>query len=66
MDPLTCSSVSSRRFAGAKFSGLHLLCSTHVGFKRANPLLDIGLDLHDAYSQAFALFAGEPGSTALN
>ncbi len=40
---------------GEKFSGLRLMCLMYVGFKRLNPTLDPGMDLHDAYRAALTL-----------
>ena len=46
---------------GETFSGLHLMCLMHAGFKRIAPELDSGMDLEEPFLQALALF--NSGST---
>ena len=38
------------------FSGLHLMCLMHAGFKRIAPDLDSGMDLEEPFLQALELF----------
>lgn len=41
---------------GENFSGLHLMCLMHAGFKRIQPDLDSGMDLDEPFLQALQLF----------
>jgi len=41
------------------FSGLHLMCLMHAGFKRIQPDLDSGMDLDDPFLTALQLFGAE-------
>lgn len=41
------------------FSGLHLMCLMHAGFKRIQPDLDSGMDLEEPFLQALAIFNSE-------
>jgi hypothetical protein len=41
------------------FSGLHLMCLMHAGFKRIAPDLDSGMDLDEPFLQALAIFNSE-------
>jgi len=45
-----------RSLPGERFSGLQLMCLMHVGFKRADPTMDPGTGLDDAYRQALDLY----------
>ena len=54
---------SLKSIPGERFSGLQLMCLMHAGFKRLNPELDTGMDLHEPFLQALALFnaGSKPG-----
>jgi hypothetical protein len=41
------------------FSGLHLMCLMHAGFKRIAPDVDSGMDLDEPFLQALAIFNSE-------
>jgi hypothetical protein len=41
------------------FSGLHLMCLMHAGFKRIAPEVDSGMDLDEPFLQALAIFNSE-------
>ncbi|HEX7516887.1 MAG TPA: hypothetical protein VF345_06340 [Chthoniobacterales bacterium] len=45
-----------RTIPGETFSGLHLMCLMHAGFKRIAPELDSGMDLEEPFLQALELF----------
>lgn len=42
-----------------EFSGLRLVCTMYVGFKKISPELDIGIDLADEYDTAINMFNSE-------
>ncbi len=44
---------------GETFTGLQLMCLMYVGFQRFAPELDTGMELHDSFLTALALFQGE-------
>jgi hypothetical protein len=50
-----------RTLAGESFSGLHLMCLMHAGFKRIAPEQDTGMDLEEPFLQALELFNAEQG-----
>lgn len=47
---------SLRSIPGENFSGLQLMCLMYAGFKRIEPNLDTGMDLHEPFIAALALF----------
>ncbi|MDO8672644.1 MAG: tetratricopeptide repeat protein [Dehalococcoidia bacterium] len=44
---------------GETFTGLQLLCLMYVGFKKTDPLLNLGLDLGEPYELALKLHRGK-------
>lgn len=50
-----------------KYSGLHLMCYMHIGFKIVHPGVDSGMDLDEPYQLALKLFQPKqpPGRRAL-
>lgn len=46
---------------GETFSGLHLMCLMHAGFKRIQPDLDSAMDLEEPFLQALELFNAQRG-----
>jgi len=51
-----------RTVPGEEFSGLHLMCLMHAGFKRFAPELDSGMDLDEPFLQALSLFNEQRGA----
>jgi len=50
-----------RSIPGETFSGLHLMCLMHAGFKRIAPDLDSGMDLDEPFLTSLQLFQDEKG-----
>ncbi len=50
-----------RTIPNEDFSGLHLMCLMHAGFKRIAPDLDSGMDLEEPFLQALELFNAQQG-----
>jgi hypothetical protein len=51
-----------RSIPGETFSGLHLMCLMHAGFKRIAPDLDSGMDLEEPFLTALELYARGKGT----
>jgi hypothetical protein len=51
-----------RTLPGESFSGLHLMCLMHAGFKRIAPELDSGIDLEDPFLTALQLYNAGKGT----
>jgi tetratricopeptide (TPR) repeat protein len=52
---------SLKTIPGEEFSGLHLMCLMHAGFKRFAPELDSGMDLDEPFLTALSLYEDEHG-----
>jgi hypothetical protein len=48
-----------RTIPGESFSGLHLMCLLHAGFKRIAPDIDSGMDLEEPFLTALQMFEQE-------